>query len=554
MNKEAMKEVKGLDRLTPERQDLVCMVMDNLNSGLGLWHRNWTPGSAPVSAVTGRSYRGVNNLYLSMIAMRRGYKDNRWATYNQIQENGWRFKTGNGGGTLAKGKSVAIEFFEFRDKKTKEAFDLSTIEKMSAQEKEEYMQKNVYPLRKVYRVFNGDLLEGLPEKAGRFDKTGRNDRVEDLLSYWSKNQSRIVYGGDDAYYVKSRDEIHLPPRESFGTYPEFYSTTLHELSHSTAHSSRLNRDFYGYGSEEYSVEELRAEISSLFLCQEYGVKLTDRLTKNESAYIRNWVQSIRDNPDALFKAIADADKISRYVLAKENEAILSQSPLTIPIRTDESAAKAAAKDAAENAAKDAGAAEKLKAVPEDEQIAAQEYWPGRKTKAIQDTITSKAAYTTRRADTKTKSAEEVSRGKFKRNPGRYMPPSQVVSKERTAAKKATDPIIALSDVSVYEHAAHTRSGERFLALYNGRDLLRNIDKSRATLFSRLAVFSQDEEQLCRIVRSSALYDKSLPDTYYKEMAHTAVEDMKRLRKEGVKSSMPKNPDRMPQDGEDKTPN
>ncbi len=518
MNKDELKEIHGLERLTPQRQELVQLVLDNLKGGLGLWHRNWTPGSAPVSAVTGRSYRGVNNLYLSMIAMKRGYKDNRWATYNQIQENGWKFKKGSGGGTLARGKSVMIEFFEFRDRKTKEPFDISTVDNMSAMDKEAYMQENVYPLRKVYRVFNADLLEGLPEKESRFTNAGKNERVEELLSYWNKNEAKIVYGGDDAYYIKSKDEIHVPPRESFSTYPEFYTTTLHELSHSTAHSTRLDREFYGYGTEEYSIEELRAQISSLFLCQEYGVNLTERNYKNESAYIRNWVQSIKDNPEALFMAIADADKISRFVLAKEQEAVLSkEEPLTVPIYGPE-AAKA----------------------PEATKM------PAASKEAAKSADESNAA--AKNGDSAAQAANAAPKGKA----GKYMPPSEVVSDERTVARKSTDPIIALSDVAVFEHAAHTRSGQRFLALYNGRDLMRNIDKSREMLMSRLAVFTQDEEQLCRIMRTSALYDKSLPDSYYARMAQDAVKDIRRLRKEGVKSSMHQDESKMPKDGEDKT--
>ncbi|MCD8294896.1 MAG: ssDNA-binding domain-containing protein [Clostridia bacterium] len=504
LSKEERGQINGLERLTPQRQELVQLVMSNLQSGLGLWRRNWTPSSAPISGVNGKCYRGVNNLYLEMVAMNRGYVDNRWVTYNQVVDHGWKFKKNPNGVSYARGKGVLVEFFDFLDRTTKEKFDIAALNGKTPMEKEEYIRKNVYPLRKVYRVFNADLIEGMPPRKDYSKKTGENERVEELLANWSKHEAKIAYGGDDAYYIKSKDTIQLPPRETFATYPEFYSTALHELAHSTGHPSRLDRDFYGYGTEEYSREELRAEISSLFLCQEYGVNLTDRNMKNESAYIRNWIQEIQQDPNALFKAIADADRISRFVTAKEHQFSLQKEM-------------------------------------EDEDAAAA--FGGRAKEGVMEGVMEGAKEGTKRV------AADGSLGGTRV----YMPPSQIVSDERSVAMKSVDPLIALSDVSVYEHCAHTRSGGRFLALYNGRNVMGNMEKSREFLFSRLAVFTQDEQQLCRIMKSSALYDKSLPDTYYSQMAKDAVEDLRRMRKEGVQSSMhrQKPTDRMPQPGDEK---
>ncbi|NTV47214.1 MAG: hypothetical protein HGB11_11990 [Chlorobiales bacterium] len=48
-----------------------------------------------------------------------------------------------------------------------------------------------------------------------------------------------------------------------------YSTLFHELAHSTGHQSRLLREGitrnWGFGSHEYSEEELVAEMSASFL-------------------------------------------------------------------------------------------------------------------------------------------------------------------------------------------------------------------------------------------------------------------------------------------------
>ena len=52
---------------------------------------------------------------------------------------------------------------------------------MTAEERNEYMDENVYPLRKYYRVFNGDVIEGIPErKKAEHDPSGQNARAEAL--------------------------------------------------------------------------------------------------------------------------------------------------------------------------------------------------------------------------------------------------------------------------------------------------------------------------------------------------------------------------------------
>ena len=101
---------------------------------------------------------------------------------------------------------------------------------------------------------------------------------------------------------------------------EFYATALHEIGHSTGHESRLNRDLSGrFGSEDYAMEELRAEIASIFMEQDLGVEPSEGRLQNNAAYIQSWKEEIKENPNALFTAITDADKIAKYVSGKEQE-------------------------------------------------------------------------------------------------------------------------------------------------------------------------------------------------------------------------------------------
>ena len=312
---------KAFEKLTPTKRYVAETLLNNLNTVDGLWQQGWINTGVPVSGITGKKYHGVNNMSLTLVAMARGYGDNRWITYKQMEEKGWKFKTDEEGNSLGKGAGVAIEFFELRDKETQKPFDRKTLDGMTASERQEYMDNNVYPVRKYYRVFNADVIDGIPAKEKReIDPNGINERAEKLLDFWDKNESHIIYGGNQAYYRLSADEIHIPEKPMFLDMNEFYSTVLHEMGHSTGHESRLNRDLSGkFGTEDYAIEELRAEIASLFLEQDLEIQVSEKHIENNSRYIKSWHDRISEDPNILFTAIADADKMSKYIIAKEKE-------------------------------------------------------------------------------------------------------------------------------------------------------------------------------------------------------------------------------------------
>lgn len=305
------------DSLSKERQMLTEKVLKNLETG-AIWQPEWATPGTPSSGVTGKSYKGMNALLLTMISAERGYADNRWVTFNQMKAKGWRFKEDGSGGTVAKGKAVPIEFYELRDKNTKNTFDKHVLDPLAPGEKVEYLNTFVYPVRRTYYVYNASLVDGMPNiKRKEFTEKEETQLAEKLLNYWDENESKIIYGGTEAFYRRSTDEINVPDRNMFKSANDFYSTVFHELAHSTGHESRLNRKQAGrYGEEDYAVEELRAEISALFLQMELGVKLTDGSIRNNAGYIGAWAKEIKKDPDYLFHAIADADRISDYAIAK----------------------------------------------------------------------------------------------------------------------------------------------------------------------------------------------------------------------------------------------
>ena len=528
---------KAFEKLTPERKALVETILQNLENGDGLWKQGWVNTGVPESAITGKQYHGINNFYLTLISIIKGYSDNRWLTYKQMEDKGWSFKTDEEGKSLAKGAGVAIEFFELRDRDTRKPFDRSVLDGMTADERQEYMDTNVYPVRKYYRVFNGDLIEGIPEKEKReIDPSGINERAENVLSYWSENEAKIIYGGGSAYYRPSTDEIHLPKKEMFYDMPEFYATALHEVGHSTGHKSRLNRDLSGgFGTPDSATEELRAEIASLFMEQDLEIKVSEKHVENNSKYIKAWHEKIAEDPNVLFTAIADADRIAKYVIEKEKKEQSRKNTEYYAIVKGEMA--------------DGELGYKVYGVMPYGQVRPLINYEFKTLEALQaefDNFKQAPFYADKTfVEVTHDELENISQQAYEREQaeaekdGRdvYLPPSVIAAMGVEAVANApvdmtnrgVESLTKMSDRDVVEQASKTKNGDKFTKLYNGESVLGNVEKDERSLMVRLAMFCNgDQEQLLRVFRSSGQFRDGKPDGYYEKMATESMQFVSRV--------------------------
>ena len=79
---------------------------------------------------------------------------------------------------------------------------------------------------------------------------------------------------------------------------KLYATALHEMAHSTGHSSRLNRSIENeFGTKEYALEELKADFASTILFQTYGLEQTEEQKKNSLAYLKHWYKILKEDPN-----------------------------------------------------------------------------------------------------------------------------------------------------------------------------------------------------------------------------------------------------------------
>jgi antirestriction protein ArdC len=112
----------------------------------------------------------------------------------------------------------------------------------------------------------------------------------------------------------------LPRKEAFKSEPEYYSTLLHEATHSTGAKKRLDRFGNGtydhsFGSQDYSKEELVAEMGSAFLCAKAGI--SQPVLENQEAYIKGWLKALENDARLVISAGSKAQKAYDHILGIE---------------------------------------------------------------------------------------------------------------------------------------------------------------------------------------------------------------------------------------------
>ena len=113
--------------------------------------------------------------------------------------------------------------------------------------------------------------------------------------------------------------VVVPKMSQYELIEEYYSTTFHELTHSTGHESRCNRKAETknshFGNKSYSREELVAELGSAMLCHFAGID-SDKAFKNSVAYIQSWLKALKNDNKMIVWASSRAEKASKYILGE----------------------------------------------------------------------------------------------------------------------------------------------------------------------------------------------------------------------------------------------
>jgi antirestriction protein ArdC len=295
---------EGAEPRTSLYDDVTNRILAELDAGRVPWVQPWGKGGGtgpglPRNALTARSYSGVNVLILWGAVIEQGWPSQSWLTFRQALEAGGCVRKGERGETVV-----------YADRFTPEA------EKERARTSGE--DAKAVPFLKRFTVFNVAQCEGLrPGLAADPAPLPEREIVPVAEAVIAASGVDFRIGGDRAFYVPGQDFVQVPPQPAFFEQVNYYRTCLHELTHATGHASRLNRNLLNrFGSKDYAREELVAEMGSAFLCAALGIVPTVR----HADYLASWLEVLREDNRAIFRAASAATKAADWLLARYGEA------------------------------------------------------------------------------------------------------------------------------------------------------------------------------------------------------------------------------------------
>jgi antirestriction protein ArdC len=269
-------------------------ILAELERGQVPWRKPWRT-LPPANLVSKKPYRGINVFLLAFA----GYGSQYWLTFNQAKQLGGNIRKGQHG--------TKIVFWKCNTRETESA-DGEIEERRSA-------------FLRYYTVFNLEQTEGLKALL-RLPPAFPIESAEEIVK--GMPNPPAFEQDSRAAYVPSSDTVTMPSRAAFYSQAEYYSTLFHELTHSTGHAKRLGREgiekIQPFGSEDYSKEELVAEMGSAMLCGAAGIEQTT--IGNSAAYLRSWINRLKADSRLVISAARAAQEAADYIRGESKDSLV----------------------------------------------------------------------------------------------------------------------------------------------------------------------------------------------------------------------------------------
>lgn len=285
-------------------------IVEQLDKGIIPWQKPWSGAcladGGAINYVSRKPYSFLNQILLG--------REGEWLTFKQVHD---------ARGSIKKGAKAGMVVF-FKQVKMKKK-----VVNEDGTEKEE---DHLFPMLRYFNVFHIDDTNGVESKIKKEEKNGELlfpiDIAEEVIGGYLGREKNLTFHNDKltdrAYYSPTLDLVSVPMLSQYQIVEEYYSTTFHELVHSTKSKSRCDRDheqhgIAAFGNEDYSREELVAEIGSAMLCNKIGIEC-EKAFKNSVAYIQGWLKALRNDNHAIVWASARAEIAAKYILTGERPA------------------------------------------------------------------------------------------------------------------------------------------------------------------------------------------------------------------------------------------
>ena len=282
--------------------DRICELLEK---GFIPWDKPWAMAKTSAwSGSDGHAYTLLNQFLLA--DPQKKYKDwddmmsdvsGEWVTFKQAIDRG---------GCVRKGETGRrVVYFQMIEEKDEDGNKTG----------------KVFPYLKWFTVFKIDQCDGIEQKfhkdAGTLYDFNADQTADDIArAYVDREGIKLkIKKSNRAFYSPANDSVTVPLPEQFQNNSEYYSTLFHELTHSTGHEKRLNRltKVAAFGDDEYSAEELVAEIGSASILATLGIE-NDRTFRNSTAYIQNWLKALKNDKKLIVTAAGKAEKAIKMIL------------------------------------------------------------------------------------------------------------------------------------------------------------------------------------------------------------------------------------------------
>ena len=258
-----------------------------IEAGVPPWKRPWQEVlGAARNYVSQHRYRGINTFLVP-----RG----EYVTFNQCKKCGGEWPTAS--------ERFIVVFYKPMDAPKKDV----------DAEDDEHDRRFMLRYYSVSNVLSCGIEPHVLD-AVTFQPHERIERAEAVIDgYRTIGMPSVKFGLDQASYSPLLDRINMPDIKQFVSPEEYYSTFFHELTHSTGHKSRLERNFGKYPpSERYGREELVAEMGSAILAWDCQIA-TGKMQDNQASYLSNWINAIKGEPNMVVWAGGKAQKAVDYM-------------------------------------------------------------------------------------------------------------------------------------------------------------------------------------------------------------------------------------------------
>lgn len=255
----------------------------------------------PFCPVTGKEYSGANMVRLALTAMEKGYADNRWLTFKQLQavreehpDLNIRIRKGEHGVTVLRPEDV---FFTV-EKEGKWNF-------VSEEQAKGLPDVRRHTLLYPFTVFNAAQIENFPAKeqsAPAMTEAQRNDLLERFVA---SSGVAVEHGKGVPRFDHRTDTVRLPHPENFHSSGAYYAAKLREFFKATGHTSREARQpVKAQTLKSCAFEEMRAEMFSMLAGAKFGLPMPEH---GSAERLRLWNQTFSGGESrVLFRAASEA--------------------------------------------------------------------------------------------------------------------------------------------------------------------------------------------------------------------------------------------------------